>query len=175
MNRSEKYSINFGSLSIGIHEFMFEISDEFFEQFENSIIQKANADVLITLERKDTMLLLDFTIQGAVNLPCDRCLEPLNVEVEGYNELVVKFGEEEGEESEDVIVVPHKSYELNVAQFIYEYITMMIPLRNIHPYDENGKSLCNPDALEAIEKYRFHEEEKKADPRWDALKNINPN
>jgi uncharacterized protein len=176
MKRSGKYVINFGSLPKGIHEFVFEVDDSFFEQFENSIVQKAKADVLVTVDKTDTMLLLDFTIEGTAMLPCDRCLEELTIDIEGYNELIVKFGENEEEESEDVIVLPVKAHEMDVSQFIYEYISMLIPIRNVHPDDENGNSTCDPEALKELEKYKVHEEEQKpTDPRWEALKNINPN
>lgn len=175
MKHSGKYVINFGSLPKGTHEFVFEVNDEFFEQFENSIVQKAMADVLVTLEKEDTMLLLDFTIEGTATLPCDRCLEEMIIDIEGYNELIVKFGETSEEESDDVIVIPNKSHELDVSQFMFEYITMLIPLRNVHPDDENGIGTCNPEALKELEKYKIHEEEKTTDPRWAALKKINPN
>jgi uncharacterized protein len=176
MKRFGKYVINFGSLSKGIHEFVFEVDDSFFEHFENSIVEKAKADVLVTLEKEETMLMLDFTIQGTVTLPCDRCLEELNMDIEGYNELIVKFGEDEEEESEEVIILPHKAYEIDVSQYIYEYITMLIPLRNVHPDNEQGAGTCNPAALKELEKYKHHEEEQKpTDPRWEALKRINPN
>jgi len=171
-----KYVIQFGSLPKGIHEFVFDVEDSFFEQFEHSIVKKANIGVLVTLEKKEDMLLVDFTLEGTVTLPCDRCLEEMDVPVEGYNELVVKFGEENGEESEDIIVLPEKSHELDVSQLIYEYITTLTPMRNVHPEDENGNSTCNEEALRELEKYRIHEEEQKPiDPRWEALKNINPN
>ena len=176
MKESGKYVINFAGLPKGIHEFEFEVNHEFFEQFENAIVQKITADVLVTLDKKDTMLMLDFTIAGVATLPCDRCLEEMDIELEGYNELIVKFGDHAEEESEDVIVIPSKAHELDVAQYIYEYITMLIPLRNVHEEDETGNSTCNPEALKEIEKYKIHEEEeKKIDPRWEALRNINPN
>ena len=175
MSHSEKYTIHFGSLTPGIHEFLFEINDAFFQQFENSIVQRAQGDVLVTLDKKSDMLILDFTINGQIVIPCDRCLEELSVEITGNNELLVKFGENPVEESEDVIVISNKSYQLDVSQFIYEYFSMLIPLRNVHPDDENGKSQCNPEALKAIEKYKLKEEQKATDPRWEGLKGINPN
>lgn len=176
MKHSGKYVINFGSLPKGIHEFVFEVDNTFFEQFENALVQKVNADVLVTLEKEDTMLMIDFTIEGTATLPCDRCLEEMEIEIEGYNELIVKFGDHAEEESEDVIIISNKAHELDLSQYIYEYITMLIPLRNVHPDDENGNSSCDPEALKELEKYKIHEEEQKPiDPRWDALKNINPN
>ena len=176
MKHSDKYVINFGGLPKGIHEFLFEVDHSFFKKFENSIVQKVNADILVTLEKADTMLMLDFVIEGVATLACDRCLEDMDVDLEGYNELIVKFGDHAEEESEDVIIISNKAHELNVSQYIYEYVTMLIPLRNVHVDDEEGNSTCNPEALKELEKYKIHEEEHKpVDPRWDALKNINPN
>ena len=56
------------------------------------------------------------------------------------NELGAKIGEESGEEAEDVIVLSNREYELDLAQFIYEYISVIIPLRNVHE-DENGNRI----------------------------------
>jgi uncharacterized protein len=176
MKEKDRFKIQFGSLANGEHEFEYEIDGKFFEQFENSLITRAQADVLVTVNKSELMLLVDFTIEGTVTLPCDRCMEDLDLDIVGFNELIVKFGEESGEESEDVIVISTKENELNVAQFIYEYITLMIPIRNVHPDDENGESTCNPEAMRELEKHRIHEEEiKPIDPRWEKLKQINPN
>jgi hypothetical protein len=54
----------------------------------------------------------------------------------------------------------------------------MVPLRNVHPDDENGMSTCDQEALAKLEALRIHElteEEKTNDPRWDILKKINLN
>lgn len=175
MSELKEFVINFGSLPAGEHEFHFEVTDAFFLQFENSIIQKGDVGVLVVLDKQEGMLLLDFTMEGEVSVPCDRCLEDLYLEIEGYNELIVKFGESSEEETDDIIVLPAKEYELNVAQYIYEFLTLMIPMRNVHDETEDGQ-VCDPEALKAIEKLLLKEnEEDKTDPRWDALKNINPN
>src|SRR5678816_2170770 len=92
-------------------------------------------------------------------LPCDRCGELMDLDIEGYNELTVKFGPEATEESEDVIVLSVKEYELNVAQFIYEYVCLLVPMRHVHEEDQNGNIACNPDTLKQLEKFIHHEEE----------------
>lgn len=178
MNYLDRYRISFGSLPAGEHEFEFEIDDKFFEQFENSPIQKGFVDILVTLNRQDSLLLLDFTMEGAITLACDRCGEPMDREIAGFSELTVKFGEETGEESEDVIVISPKEHEINVAQLIYEYVVLMVPMRNVHEEDEKGNSGCNPETLSTLKKMLEHDEEeekKKTDPRWEMLKNINLN
>lgn len=175
MSKSRDYVIEFGALPEGQHEFEFEVEDTFFQQFENSIIRHGSADVLVVLEKKHNLLLLDFTIQGNVMVSCDRCLDDLELELEGYNELIVKLGDHSEEESEDVIMIPSTEHQIDVAQYIYEYIAVMIPMRNVHPDDEEGKSTCNPEILRQIEKHQQHADNNEIDPRWEMLKKINPN
>ncbi len=173
MGVANDFIINIGSLAAGEHEFEFELNDSFFTRFEHSIINKGSVDVLVVVKKKDNMLLLDFTMEGIVTVQCDRCLEDLDLNVESYNELIVKIGEANEELSEKIVVITSKEYEINVAQYLYEFISLSIPMRNVH--DENGQ-VCDPEILKELEKHITHENpEPPSDPRWDALKNINLN
>jgi len=177
MNYLDRFRINFGSLPVGEYEFEFEVDDKFFEQFENSPVKRGFFDVLVTVDKKEQFLLLDFTMEGSIVTQCDRCGEDMDIETSSYNELTVKFGEETGEEDADVIIISPKEHELNVAQFIYEYIALTMPLRHVHEDDENGNSTCNPETINKLESLLLHEEEaeKPTDPRWEILKKINLN
>jgi uncharacterized protein len=172
MNES-KFLINFSNLAPGEYEYEFEVDDSFFQKFENSVIQKGKVDVLVVVERKENMLLLDFTMEGTVVVQCDRCLDDLALDIEGYNELIVKVGEENEELSENVIMISSKEHEIDVTQYIYEFISLIIPMRNVHG-DEEGTAGCDPEVLKELEKHINHEQPQN-DPRWDALKNINLN
>ncbi|REJ80836.1 MAG: DUF177 domain-containing protein [Bacteroidetes bacterium] len=179
MSASKEFVIDFGSLEPGEHEFEFEVKDSFFQEYPDSPVLRANLDVLVTMDKSEQMMLLDFTIAGDLSVNCDRCLEELELELETFNELIVKFGESEEEDSEDVIIIPASEHEIDVSRFIYEYITVLIPMRNVHE-DEEGNPQCDPEALKNIEKYiKTEKEEGKDDddndPRWDALRNINLN
>lgn len=175
MSVSRDYVVSFGSLSSGEHEFEFQVKEDFFQRFENSVIEKGEVDVLVVVEKKDNMILFDFTMEGTITVPCDRCLEDIDLDIEGYNELIAKVGEENEELSENVIVLSSKEYEIDLAQYIYEFITLMVPMRNVHEEDDDNKG-CDPEVLKELEKHITHEpEETKNDPRWDALKNINLN
>lgn len=175
MSGSREYVINYGSLPFGEHEFEFHIDDAFFQRFENSLVQKGDIDVLVVVDKKELMMLLDFTMEGHVIVECDRCLEDLELPIEAYEELIVKFGETEETETEEVIVVSPKEYELDVSQFIYEYISLQIPMRNVHDEEENGQT-CDPEILKALEKLQPQQEETPPeDPRWNGLKGINLN
>ena len=116
MSIARDFIVNFGSLAQGEHEFQFEVNDSFFKRFEHSVIEKGAIDVLVVVTKKDNMLLFDFTMEGTVTVQCDRCLEDLDLGIEGYNELIVKIGEENEELSEKVVVISSKEYEIDVAQ-----------------------------------------------------------
>jgi uncharacterized protein len=170
--KESEFLINFSNLAPGEYEYEFEVDDTFFQKFENSVIHRGKVDVLVVLERKENMILLDFTMEGTVVVQCDRCLEDLELDIEGYNELIVKIGEQNEELSEDVIMISSKEHEIDVGQYIYEFISLIIPMRNVH--GEDGGDECDPEVLKELDKHIQHEEQKN-DPRWDALKNINLN
>ncbi len=177
MTREKDFVINFGNLVEGEYEFEYNIDDSFFQNFEHSPVSRGDVDVLVVLERKENMLLLDFTMEGELTLECDRCLEDLELELESFNELIVKFGDvkEEQELADDVLILPSKENELDLSRFIYEYITLLIPMRNVHE-DENGNPSCDTQALEDLGKHGPNPDaEQASDPRWDILKNINLN
>jgi uncharacterized metal-binding protein YceD (DUF177 family) len=44
-----------------------------------------------------------------------------------------------------------------VAQLIYEFVCLAIPIKRIHPEDENGSSTCDPVMLEKLNKYIIKE------------------
>jgi uncharacterized metal-binding protein YceD (DUF177 family) len=187
------YIIPFVGLKVGFHEFEFEIRDAFFDELEYSIIQKGNALVKLRLEKKETMLIGEFSVRGMVFTSCDRCNDPVEVPVDGTFRLIYKFGDEVSDD-ETLIVLPNDSYELDVRQNIYELITVSLPTRLVHPKGE-----CNEEMLDLLQKYSGRSEDlgeeddedewddededwddeddedddDPIDPRWSALKNLN--
>ena len=170
-----KYTILFSGLAVGNHQFNYTLSDSFFAELSDSEIEKGNVNVELDFEKKPTMLELNFKWQGNVNVLCDRCADDISMEVEGEQTLFVKFGNTPIEDADDVIVLPSNESKINVAQHLFEYVLLSLPVRRLHGKDENGKSLCNKDAIEVLKKLTPAEDEE-TDPRWDALKEfINKN
>lgn len=172
-----KYNIEFKGLKEGLHEFEFEVNDSFFEHFEESLVEKGEILALVELEKRSSFLKLHLKIKGYLELTCDRCLENYRQKVKNQAELFVKYGEQEFDEGENVIWVSPVDHQINVAQIIYEYITLSIPLRQVHPKNKEGKRECNPEMIEQIKKYKRSAEEEKplVDPRWNALRNFENN
>ena len=169
MTATREFVINFGNLGEGEHEFEYRLDDTFFLKFEQTPIHSGDVEVLVVLEKKENMLLLDFTMEGELILSCDRCLEDLELELESFNELIIKFGDvKEAEEvSEDVIIFPEKENEIDISRFIYEYISVLIPMRNVHE-DENGNPNCDPEVLKELGRHGLNSDgEHPTDPRWE--------
>ena len=83
--------------------------------------------------------------------------------------LIVKFGTENYQETEEILVLADSEYELNVASNIYEFIMVNMPQKRVH-----DEGLCNQAVIDELEKIEYKEkEDKDIDPRWSGLKNIN--
>ncbi|PLW97485.1 MAG: hypothetical protein C0593_08530 [Marinilabiliales bacterium] len=169
VNVLNKLEIPFKGLSDGVHEFEYHVSDAFFEAIEYSDVKKGNVSAKISLDKQPGMMQLHFRINGYVTLTCDRCLEDFNFPIDTEDHLIVKIGPEPGEESEEVIIIADTEYKLQLWHYIYEYISLQVPYRKTHPEDENGNSTCDPEQIKRIEDLNS---ENRADPRWDALKNL---
>lgn len=164
-NTKKDYTISFSGLSIGEYEFDFEVDNTLFEEYENEDILGADVSLNVLLKKEERMMSFDFSFEGVLNVLCDRCLDPLNIDVRGVNTLFVKFGEENKEEDDDVIIISNKENKIDLSQYIYEYILMQKPMRCVHKEGE-----CNKDMLDRIDNIENNKES--IDPRWESLKDI---
>ena len=175
MKSLKEYSIKFKGLKDGIHVFNYEVDDRFFEKFEKSEVEKADITIKLTLNKRPQYLELDFDLAGIVNVQCDRCLDYFNLPIEYQGRLYVKFVSEATEvhdETSDMVVMSQGESELNIAQYIYEFIILSLPYQRVHPDDENGESMCNEEMLKRLEDYEIDESDNSIDPRWEKLKSI---
>lgn len=190
--------IPFIGLKLGSHSFEYDIDAAFFEDIEYSIIHNGKVHVDLVLEKKETMMIGTFSAEGKVSTNCDRCNDPVDVAVRGSYQLVFKFGTEVSDD-ETLVILPPEAYEMDVKTYIYELITVSLPVRLLH---EEGA--CNEEMLEALNEYLVNPEDEDQDdddwydnpdeededwtdddddsdddddddidPRWSALKNLN--
>ncbi|MFT6502140.1 MAG: uncharacterized metal-binding protein YceD (DUF177 family) [Crocinitomicaceae bacterium] len=144
----KEFVIPFVGLKQGVHEFNFEIGKAFFESIEYSIVHEGNVHVTFLLDKKETMLIGDYTIRGTVKASCGRCNDPVDVDVEGEFQLVYKFDDKPSEDESLVIVYPEE-YEIDVKESIHEFISVSIPSRTVHKEGE-----CNEDVMKILSEYQ---------------------
>jgi len=171
MSSQSFYNIAFRGLSQGKHTFEYEIDGKFFSEFEGGVVEEGRVNVCLTLEKQSALMVLNFDLKGEVSVQCDRCLEMYDQPISGSDQIFVKFGDKEFEEGDDVIWVGANDNQLNVAQLIYEFICLAIPIKRVHPDDENGNSTCDPEMIEKLDKYVIREE-KESNPVWNDLKKL---
>ena len=177
MKKWKDYNIGFKGLKDGNHQFKYEIDGSFFSLFEGAMYEDGNLNVTIDMKKSSQMLIFDYIVKGNVASVCDVCLEPVKLPVDYSTRVYVKFGQEYEEMSEDIIIIPQEAHEINVAATIYDLIVTSLPIRHVHPTDENGNSTCNPVMIEQLSGYLVEEvnddpDEETTDPRWDELKKL---
>ena len=165
----KQFVIQFSGLKLGLHEFEFELGNLFFERFDIEDITTGNLKVNFSLEKKENSMLFEFSYTGTVSTFCDRCLESLDIPIDGNNELHIKFADETSYENDELIVLGSEEYKIDIAPILYEFISLEIPLRKVH--DEKD---CNQDVINRLDatdnEAPINEED--VPSVWDTLKKL---
>ncbi|MGV6860400.1 MAG: YceD family protein [Putridiphycobacter sp.] len=177
--KNNDYKIRFTSLKDGQHSFTFKVESEFFEQFENTDIKKANIQVDVELEKQSTMIIAQLNVFGQVTVMCDRCTDDVELEIKTSDELIYKFSEVDFEDEKVWSIKPNE-IDIDLTQPIYEFISLAVPIKRVH---EDGQ--CNQKMLKEINNYLLvesddtidetdlgDEKDEDIDPRWSALNKL---
>jgi uncharacterized metal-binding protein YceD (DUF177 family) len=182
MKVTNEFLIPFIGLKLGKHRFEYQINKTFFDHFEFYEFESAELKVNIILEKKNTMLELNFKHSGTINVPCDLTSEDFDMPISGNLKLIVRFGEAFNDENEDLLILPIGEHQVDVSQYIYEMVVLSIPLKKTHPGIKDGTldskaliKLREISVSEQAQEKTVQKEEIKADntdPRWDKLKTL---
>ncbi len=179
------YKLPLGSLSFGVQEFSYILDAEFFNAIEQSDVVDARVEATLVVDRKrDDIYQLDFAMKGVIVVPCDRCLDPMELPIDTSYSLSVKGGDELDDSKDGVLVIPANWRDLDLAPIMRDTVLLCIPIMHTHP---EGK--CNPDMMShlgghlADEGFDEHADGTDGDdtfilgddPRWAALKKLSEN
>ncbi|WP_297334314.1 DUF177 domain-containing protein [Flavobacterium sp.] len=176
MKVTKEFLIPFSGLKQGKHQFEFDINKTFFDAFDFDEYNNVNVKVNMVLEKQSTMLELHFKHKGTVNVPCDLSNENFDLPIKGKMDIVVKFGEEFNDENDEILILPHGEYQVDISQYVYEMIVLSVPSKRVHPGIKDGT--LDTGIIEKLNelapKAKQEEEEKNndTDPRWDELKKL---
>lgn len=178
VNYLKQYRIPFTGLSLGTHDFEFDIGKAFFDCYDYSIVKDGHLKAHVNLLKQETMMILQFRITGSVMLQCDVCLSSFPAKTDISERLIVKFTDEgAAETSEEIIVLAKHKHELDIAVLLYEYINVAVP--HYTKCSEQGDGItCDETVLAKLSDLtpaQEQQEEKQTDPRWEALKKIKYN
>ena len=169
MDYDKTYNIVFSGLSIGKHDFDYIIEDKFFDSFSYTDIQPVDLKAHVVLDKKNTFLELHVKIYGNVTLICDLTNESFKEAIDGTLNLIVKFGQEFNDDDDEILVIPHETFKINVAQYIYEAVLLALPVKRVHPGIADGT--LHSKALEKLKELEVRHHDY-IDPRWEKLNDL---
>ncbi|GEO04088.1 DNA-binding protein [Adhaeribacter aerolatus] len=180
MKKLKEFDVNLVGLKDKKHEYDFVLDNGFFQIFEQNLVNGGQLTAHVEMDKSPLLLNFDITIKGVVNLTCDRSLENFDYPVDLNQNLLIKYGDEELELDENVLQITHNAQKINIAQHLFDYIGLAIPMKKLHPRfaadeAEEGDLLIYSTAPESGQAETEAGNEENNDPRWDILKNLSKN
>jgi uncharacterized metal-binding protein YceD (DUF177 family) len=190
----KEYNVELKSMKTDVMERVFMLNDKFFTDLDAPEVQKGNLTVDLQVRRTSGLYVLNFHTHGTILIPCDRCLDDMELPIDTTDELRVKMGDHYDDENEIIEIDENEGF-LNVAWFIYEFIALNIPMTHVHEpgacneamVEELNKHLCvsvldeddedswldaDDDSDDDVTDSADDDAPREIDPRWNALKKI---
>lgn len=174
MNNRRAYEIAFVGLKPGVHEFDYELSNSFFEDYGAQDFTITQGHVKILLEKSNSFMILRFQVGGSAGVTCDRCSNELPLNLFEDFTITVKMTDDpetmnEQEEDPDVHYIAYSESHVDVKDWIYEFVNLSIPMQKTCAYENMDGPYCDPAAREVLKSIRITEEEPKKNPLWKGL------
>lgn len=193
LGKFNKYKIDLKGMTADKATYEFLLDNIFFADIDGPEVQKGKLNVVLTVKKSSNAYHLDFQIDGVAWVPCDRCLDDMEVPVSTSEKIVVKLGPEHGSEGDNIIIVPESEGDINVSWLIYEFISLSIPMKHVHGPGKCNKAMTgklnkhlrsneNDDSEGEMEQmtedvivdddHDHDHDDMPIDPRWNELKKI---
>jgi len=173
MNHRREFEIAFVGLKPGVHEFLYDVKDSFFEEYGSQDFRNTQATVRLFLEKNAGFMRLRFEVGGKTDVTCDRCASELPFQLFDEFNLTVKMVEDpelmnDQEEDPDVYYIARGESHLDVKNWIYEFVNLSIPMQKTCEFETMDGPHCNPEARRLLNDMR-PEEGPKENPLWRGL------
>ncbi len=150
------------------HRFEFEVGDEIFSHFGSAELSKGSLSATLSMEKTLSMIEVNISITGSVELVCDRSGDEFDYELGINHKVIFKFSDRNETLDDDVYLIEQNSSCLDFSQVIYDLILISIPMKKLHPRFESQQ---DDDVIIVFDSEQ--ESQEIIDPRWEALKNLN--
>lgn len=187
MGKFDKYKIDLKGMQVAASAHEFKLDNQFFADIDAPEVSKGKVGVTLNVKKlaAGNAFELSFVMEGTVQVPCDRCLDDMDVEISTSDKVMVKLGTDYADDGEWV-VVPEEEGEINVAWFMYEFIALAVPMKHVHAPGKCNKAMAgklskhlrvaadedNMEGLDIEEDEDLGNTSGETDPRWNDLKKI---
>jgi uncharacterized metal-binding protein YceD (DUF177 family) len=111
--------IDLKRLPTGTHRFDIQLDNDFFASVEKSEILSGEVSASAVLNLREEDYRLTISVHGTVFVVCDRCLDPMPLDIDAHDELM-------NEEP----IAPND--EINLSWLAYEIVSINIPIVHCH-------------------------------------------
>lgn len=180
MANRRAFEIAFVGLKPGIHEFEYSLDDKFFIEKGAEDFSNAQAIVKLSLEKNAGFMLLKFEVGGNAVVSCDRCGNPLKMDLWDEFKVLVKLVDNpdemnEQEEDPDVFYLSRTESHLSLSDWIYEFVMLSVPMQRMCSKEEMGGPQCNKEVLAKLKQMEVKEIENNANTLWKGLDKFKEN
>ncbi len=157
MSMESHYTIDLKRLKIGTHEFEVTLDDGFFKELEKTEVLGGKVEAKIVLNLREEDYWLTIAVHGTVFVTCDRCLDPMSLEIDASE---TSSPNDEMSANESLNDEPKASNDvLDLTWLAYEIVSINIPVVHCHQAGECNKQmelllqdhLCDEPEPEEIE------------------------
>jgi len=164
--------INISGLSLKSHHFSFLLDDAFVQAYGNGYLPSGQFNAEVILDKHETFIEANFKITGMAHLLCDRSSEPFDFPLHVEKKVLFKYGEEEQELTDEITIISRERFSLDVGQLLYEFISLAIPIKKLHPRYEENENNANEVALIYTTATETDQAKEEVDPMWEKLKKL---
>ena len=174
MASKRAFDIAFVGLKPGVHEFDYELDGQFFIEKGAIDFENASANIKLKLEKNKGFMILKFEVGGKAKVTCDRCGNPLQLDLWDEFKMLVKLVENpeemnEQEEDADVYYIGRTESHLDVSAWLYEFVLLSVPMQKMCSPEEMGGPQCNNEVLEKLKAMEAKNEDHNAGNLWKGL------
>lgn len=160
------------TLSEGTHAFHFPIPKAFFSERPEALLQDCVGALQIRLQKTSTLVELWLKISCEVGLCCDRTLRPFKEKLHIEKKLWLKWAEKAGPIDEEMIVLPYGKHSLCLDSHIYDYISLALPMKRLHPECRTETTPQADVLLYSTQHQTTPSASKAIDARWRTLQTL---
>ena len=134
MSEQNHHIVDLTRLTIGTHSFDIQLDDDFFASLEKSEILSGKVSATMTLNLREENYRLNIAVHGTVFVVCDRCLDPMPLEIDDEQEI---FSEDE----EPITDNPSQVNVIDLSWLAYEIVCINIPIVHSHQTGECNQQM----------------------------------
>ena len=180
MANRRAFEIPFVGLKQGIHQFNYDLDAAFFIERGAQDFSDATANIKLSLEKNTGFMLLKFEVGGKAEVTCDRCGNPLKMDLWDEFKMLVKLVDNPDEmnaqeEDPDVFYLARTESHLDIGDWMYEFVMLSVPMQRMCSIETMGGPQCNNEVLEKLKEMEAKHIDHNANALWEGLQKFKEN